>query len=113
MPGLEERKISSVKSSGHCQPFKERLLSNPGWRVGDTYLFCDTTPASSKPGVINLAKKTKKRKRVAWTKTHHAELRKHSKARTPVTKISKLMKRTIGALRQQALKLGIGLGHRR
>jgi len=28
-------------------------------------------------------------------------------------KISKQMKRTIGALRQQALKLGIGLGHRR
>jgi len=28
-------------------------------------------------------------------------------------KISKQMKRTIGALRQQALKLGIGLGHQR
>ena len=35
------------------------------------------------------------------------------KARTPVAKISKLMKRTVGALRQQALKLGIGLGHQR
>jgi hypothetical protein len=55
----------------------------------------------------------KKTKRVAWTKTLHAELRKHSKARTPVAKISKQMKRTVGALRQQALKLGIGLGHRR
>jgi hypothetical protein len=43
----------------------------------------------------------------------HAELRKHSKAKTPIAKISKQMKRTIGALRQQALKLGIGLGHRR
>ena len=61
-----------------------------------------------------MAKKTKKRgKKVAWTKVHHAELRKHSKARTPVAKISKAMKRTIGALRQQALKLGIGLGHQR
>lgn len=30
-----------------------------------------------------------------------AELRKHSKARTPVDKISKQMKRTVGALRQQ------------
>lgn len=57
-----------------------------------------------------LAKKTK---RVAWTKKLHAELRKHSKARTPVVKISKQMKRTVGALRQQALKLGIGLGHQR
>jgi hypothetical protein len=60
-----------------------------------------------------LAKKAKRRKRVAWTKIHHAELRKHSKARTPVAKISKMMKRTAGALRQQALKLGIGLGHQR
>ena len=60
-----------------------------------------------------MAKKAKRSKRVAWTKAHHAELRKHSKARTPVSKISKMMKRTVGALRQQALKLGIGLGHQR
>lgn len=60
-----------------------------------------------------MAKKAKKIKRVAWSKAHHTELRKHSKARTPVAKISKLMKRTVGALRQQALKLGIGLGHQR
>ena len=57
--------------------------------------------------------KNKRRKGAAWTKAHHAELRKHSKARTPVIKISKIMKRTVGALRQQALKLGIGLGHQR
>jgi ABC-type glycerol-3-phosphate transport system permease component len=37
----------------------------------------------------------------------------NSKAKTPIAKISKQMKRTIGALRQQALKPGIGLGHRR
>jgi len=52
-------------------------------------------------------------KRAAWTKALHAELRRHSKARTPVAKIAKQMKRSIGALRQQALKLGIGLGHQR
>jgi hypothetical protein len=52
-------------------------------------------------------------KRLAWTKAMHTELREHSKARTPVIKLSKLMKRTPGALRQQALRLGIGLGHRR
>ena len=51
--------------------------------------------------------------RTDTTKKLHADLRKHSKARTPVTKISKKMKRTVGALRQQALKLGIGLGHQR
>jgi hypothetical protein len=59
-----------------------------------------------------MAKKVKTR-RVAWTKALHTELRKHSKARTPVAKLSKRMKRTQGALRQQALKLGISLGHRR
>lgn len=48
-----------------------------------------------------------------WTKSLHAELRRHSKAKTPVAKISKLMKRTAGALRQQAFTLGIGLGHQR
>jgi hypothetical protein len=59
-------------------------------------------------------KKTKKKsKRVAWSKAQHAELRKHSKSKTPVARISKMMKRTAGALRQQALKLGIPLGHRR
>lgn len=60
-----------------------------------------------------MAKRTKKRKLVAWTKAMNAELRKYSKAKTPVTKVSKLMKRTVGALRQQPLKLGIGLGHQR
>jgi hypothetical protein len=75
--------------------------------------WCDTTRAFLKTWSYQLAQTSKKRKRVAWTKAHHAELRKHSKARTPVTKISKRMKRTVGALRQQALKLGIGLGHQR
>jgi hypothetical protein len=61
-----------------------------------------------------MAKKTKRQsKRVAWTRTDHAELRKHSKSKTPVVRIAKLMKRTVGALRIQANKLGIGLGHRR
>jgi len=56
--------------------------------------------------------KTKVKKR-AWTKEEHRKLKKHSKARTPVVKIAKEMKRTIGALRQQAFALGIGLGHQR
>jgi hypothetical protein len=55
----------------------------------------------------------KKTKRVPWTKALQAELKKQSKARTPVAKIAKQMKRSVGALRQQALKLGIGLGHQR
>ena len=51
--------------------------------------------------------------RRAWTKEDQRELRRHSKAKTPVTAVSKGMKRSVGALRQQALKLGISLGHRR
>jgi hypothetical protein len=41
------------------------------------------------------------------------ELRAHSKAKTPVARIAKLTKRSVGSLRQKALKLGIRLGHRR
>jgi hypothetical protein len=40
-------------------------------------------------------------------------LRAHSKTKTPVAKIAKLTKRSVGSLRQKALKLGIRLGHRR
>jgi hypothetical protein len=40
-------------------------------------------------------------------------LKAHSKARTPVVKLSKLMKRSEGSLRQKARTLGIGLGHQR
>jgi hypothetical protein len=60
-----------------------------------------------------VAKKTKKPVRREYTKDDVKELRAHSKARTPVAKISKLTKRTPAALRQKAQKLGIGLGHQR
>ena len=52
-------------------------------------------------------------KRREWTKQNVQELRAHSRAKTPVAKISKLSKRTPGALRQKALELGLPLGHRR
>ncbi|WP_445215630.1 hypothetical protein ACKWRH_24605 [Bradyrhizobium sp. Pa8] len=48
-----------------------------------------------------------------WTAADIKELKAHSKARTPVTKLAKMTKRTEGALRQKALGLGIGLGHQR
>jgi hypothetical protein len=51
--------------------------------------------------------------RRTYSKADVKELRAHSKARTPVDKIAKLTKRTVGSLRQKALKLGIGLGHQR
>jgi hypothetical protein len=48
-----------------------------------------------------------------WTKEDVRTLKAHSKARTPVTKVSKVMKRTVGALRRRAGILGVGLGHKR
>ncbi len=58
-------------------------------------------------------KKTMKTVRREYSKADVKELRAHSKARTPVDKIAKLTRRTVGSLRQKALKLGIGLGHQR
>jgi hypothetical protein len=66
--------------------------------------------------VAKKAKKTSKTKKVArreYTKADVKELRAHSRAKTPVGKIAKLTKRSVGSLRQKALKLGIGLGHQR
>jgi fructose-1,6-bisphosphatase/inositol monophosphatase family enzyme len=62
---------------------------------------------------IEVAKKAMKRVRREYTREDVKELRAHSKARTPVTKIAKLTKRTIASLRRKAQKLGIGLGHQR
>jgi len=56
---------------------------------------------------------SKKRVRIEYTKADVRDLRAHSKARTPVKKIAKSMKRSEGSLRQKAVSLGIGLGHRR
>jgi hypothetical protein len=59
------------------------------------------------------AKPTTRRVIKPWTKEDVRMLKAHSKARTPVTKVSKVMKRTVGALRRRAGILGVGLGHRR
>ena len=62
-----------------------------------------------------MARKTKTKVivRREYTKAEVKELRAHSKARTPVAKIAKSTKRSVGALRQKALALSIGLGHQR
>ena len=60
-----------------------------------------------------MAKEAKKLARREWTKDDVKELKAHSKARTPVVKIAKMSKRTIGALRAKAVTMGIGLGHQR
>jgi hypothetical protein len=48
-----------------------------------------------------------------WSKDDQRELKRHSKDKTRVSVISLAMKRTVGALRRQAGKLDLGLGHRR
>jgi hypothetical protein len=57
--------------------------------------------------------KTKTVVRREYTKADVRELRVHSKAKTPVVKIAKLTKRSVGSLRQKARTLGLGLGHQR
>ena len=80
--------------------------------VGGVAQYGDTPVANHLENVM--AKKAKRRvKRAPWTKSHIAELRKYSKDKLPVKKISRLMKRTVGALRQKARGLGIRLDHRR
>jgi len=64
----------------------------------------------AKKSVKKVAKKPVRR---PFSKEDIKALKAHSKARTPVAKIVRLMKRTEGSLRQKALKLGIGLGHQR
>ena len=54
-----------------------------------------------------------RRKRVGLTKENVRDLKAHSKSKTPVVKIAKLMKRSEGAIRQKALLLEISVGHRR
>ena len=62
-----------------------------------------------------MAKKAAKKKitHKEYTASDIKLLKMHSKARTPVSKLAKLTKRSEGSLRQKALKLGIGLGHQR
>ena len=64
---------------------------------------------------VKSTKAAKSTRRVVkpWTKDDFRTLKAHSKARTPVVKVSKVMKRTVGALRRKAGILGIGLGERR
>jgi hypothetical protein len=57
--------------------------------------------------------KKKTLSRSPWTKDDIRQLKAHSKAKTPVMDVAKVMKRTEGAVRQKAKTIGIGLGHRR
>ena len=67
----------------------------------------------SKKNTKKAAPAKKRSKRVPWTKAMVAELRRYSKEKLPVAKISRAMKRTVGAIRQKGVALGFPLGHRR
>jgi hypothetical protein len=59
-------------------------------------------------------KRARRTKRRTWSKADVRELKAYSRSKSPVKKkIAKVMKRTVGALRQKALSLGLPLGHRR
>ena len=59
----------------------------------------------------SVSKSNSRQRRRPWTKADIRELKAHSKNKTPVAKISRAMKRTQGALRQQAFALELSLGH--
>ena len=60
-----------------------------------------------------MAKKRKRRRPKPWSRAEVKELRKYSKDRVRVKKISREMNRSVGSVRQKATSLRIRLGHRR
>src|SRR5262249_48884242 len=96
-------------------PSRPRILQRVGC-TSRTIRYTDLLLSEERVMPARKKSKTKpngRSRRRHWSKADHRELKEHSKNRTPVARISRSMKRTVGALRQQALKLGLGLGHRR
>jgi len=60
-----------------------------------------------------MAKKRKRRAYKVWTTDDLKTLRQHSRAKTPVAKISKLLKRTEATIRMKAYALSLSVGHHR
>ena len=104
---VEKENVHSMKLA------KESRKSSNGEKYKVVEVCNAVLPVLKSPtrGGIIMAKKTKRRRE--WTKEDVREIKGHSRARTPVAKMSKLMKRTAGALRQKAWDLGLALGHRR
>jgi hypothetical protein len=134
VPETGDGKDAGFADSGHSESGQDRelialgparSLPTPGGSLRRSLLVpvrvlaVARIRANNRPssiGAIDLKKAKvagKTGKRREWTKADLKELKDHSKARTPLDKISKLTKRTVGSLRQKALILGIGLGHRR
>ncbi len=60
-----------------------------------------------------MPKRAKNRSYKVWTKDDLKELKRHSRDKTPVSKIAKSMKRSEGTIRMKAYQLGFSVGHRR
>jgi hypothetical protein len=59
--------------------------------------------------LLMATKRSGRTKRRPWTKQDVRELKEHSRNKSPVKKIARAMRRTISALRQKALSLGLSL----
>jgi hypothetical protein len=57
-----------------------------------------------------MAKKSVKRRE--WTKEHVRKLKALARKKTPAPEIARVLKRTVGSLRQKALSLGVSLNSR-
>jgi hypothetical protein len=58
-------------------------------------------------------KKRKTRSYKRWTDADIRALKKYSREKLPVAKVSKMMKRTEATIRMKAYSLGLSMGHRR
>jgi hypothetical protein len=107
-----QEKVRSAALSDRWQHAENRKQTRKPTEPLDAQAICDIETLRFKEHRVV---KTKKRKQIR--KLYNAAdiklLKQHSKSRTAVAKIAKLMKRSEGSLRQKALKLGIGLGHQR
>jgi len=56
-----------------------------------------------------MAKRTKRRR---WTKQDIRELKAQARKKVPAAKIARSLKRSVGATRQQAFKMGVSLNSR-
>jgi hypothetical protein len=60
-----------------------------------------------------MAKKRRTRPYKRWTDAELKTLKKYSREKLPVAKVSKMLKRTEATIRMKAYSMGLSMGHRR
>jgi len=60
-----------------------------------------------------MAKRAKTRPYKRWSDADLKALKKFSREKVPVSKVSKLLKRTEATIRMKAYSMGLSMGHRR